>query len=237
MAIDLERSSSQWIDLGLSLPMLNAASAATVMGWLTLESAVGTMGFFAFAIGPPPGMSATSRYALEIRSTRIPQTVVRPDDVASFSELGIGALTIGTRHHVGCSVDIANDTTRLYIDGVEDSNFSPAYIPTAWPASNSKNAALGAKADGSSELMDGIIEDMRAYNRIVTPKEFAAIFHLNGLDNIRPDHRYLLNEGHDGKTASGVGTAKDIGSRRQDAEPKAAPVYVAGGLRFRRKVA
>ena len=238
MAIDFESGSSQWVDLGLSLPMLNAAAQATVMAWVKIEAAGATQqACIVFSIGPPPGQSLSTRFTLEMRTSRILQIVIRADDVSAISNLGTGTLTLGTRHHVGCIVDIAGDISRIYIDGVEDSNFTPAYGPSAFPSSNSKNASIGARADGSSEFIDGVLEDVRAYNRIVTAEEFAAIHHLNGLDNIRPDHRYLLNEGHAGKTASGVGTAKDIGSRRTDGEPKASPVYTAGALRFRRKVA
>ena len=235
MAMDFERSSSQFVDIGLDLPVLNAATQATLMGWVKLESAVGTMGWFAWSIGPPPGISSSSRFVLEIRSTRRLQIVVRADDSTNVSNLGTAALTLGVWHHIACVVNIPGDISRIYIDGVEDSNFTPAYGPSAFPSNNSKNAAIGGRADGGSELLDGVTEDVRFYERIVTANEIQTIHTFRGPDGIVPDHRYLLNEGHDGKTATGVGTVKDLGIQRQDAEPKASPVYAAGVIRYRRK--
>lgn len=240
MGLDLERSSSQFVDCGLSLAALNGAAAAAFACWVKLESAAGTMGLMSFSIGPPPGSSSIGRFTVEIRSTRRIQIVVRADDSTDEAELGTLALTLGQWHHVACIVDIANDIAEIYIDGVLDSSFTPPYGPSAFPSNNSKIGALGGRSDGSSELLDGVIADARVYAGTprMTAVEVQTMFHGRGklrvLRNLQ--HRWLLNERSAGTTASGVGTLKDEAFRQRNAEPKASPVYAETELSPRLRV-
>jgi len=240
MAIDFEVTSSQWIDQGDDLPALNAKTAACIMAWVKLESAAATMALCSMSIGPPPGGSASSRMTLEARSTRAIQIVVRAlDSDSGLSLLGTGLLTLGTFHHVAGVVDIANDIFELYIDGLLDDSSSPAFTPTAFDTTNAKNSAIGSKPDGSDEFLDGVLEDVRLYSRRVLASEIATIHAARGLDGIVHglEGRFMLNEGHDGKTVTGAGSIKDISTGQMNGDPNASPVYAAGVLRSRRKVA
>lgn len=240
MGLDLERSSSQYADIGLSLAALNGVAAAAFACWVKLESAAGTMGLMSFSIGPPPGSSSIGRMTVEIRSSRRIQIVARADDSSGISNLGTLALTLGVWHHVVGIVDIANDISEIYIDGALDAAFTPSYGPSAFLSSNSKIGALGGRSDGSSELLDGVIADARVYAGTprVTAVEVKEMFHGRG--KLRPlrnlQHRWLLNERTSGTTASGVGTLKDEGFRQRNAEPKASPVYAETELSPRRRV-
>ena len=240
MAIDFEVGSSQWIDQGDDLPALNAKTAACIMAWVKLESAAATMGICSMSIGPPPGSSAASRMTLEVRSTRAIQIVVRALDTdSSLSLLSTGLLTLGVRHHVAGVVDIANDIFEVYIDGVLDASSSPAFTPTAFDTTNAKNSAIAARPDGSSEFLDGVLEDTRLYSRRVLAAEIATMHATRGIDGIVHglEGRFLLNEGHDGKTVTGAGSIKDLSAGQMNGDPNASPVYAAGVLRTRRKVA
>lgn len=238
MALDFERASSQWVDMGLSLPALNGKSAATVMAWIKLESAAATMGVLATAIGAPPGTSAASRLTLEIRSSRRIQIVVRPiDGGGSVTLLSATALTLGVWAHIVGVVDIANDIFEIWIDGALDASSTPSFTPVVWPSTNAKNAAIGSNPDGSAEFLDGVIEDARQYSRRVLAGEIVTIHTVRGVDGIPADHRFPLNEKNVGATASGLGSIKDLGSEQRNSEPNASPVYAAGVIRSRRKVA
>lgn len=239
MAMDFERSSSQWVDQGSDVPATNGLSEASLAAWVKLESAAGTMGVISIAIGPPPGSSATSRFTMEIRSTRRVQVVVRAADGGSSNTLlSATALTLGVWTHIVVVVDIANDVFEIYIDGVLDASSSPSFTPTAWPSTNSKNAALGSKPDGSAEFLDGVLDDARIYSVRLTAAEAQTLHAGRGKATVLRglEQWYLLSEKEPGATASGAGTVKDGAVRQENATPNASPVYAESELSPRRRV-
>lgn len=83
-------------------------------------------------------------------------------------------------------------------------------------------------------LLTGNMEDMRIYNRILSPQEVSTIYAARGVDGIVSGllHRYPLDDRAPGATAAG---AVDV---TNNSVPVATnlPTFAAGVLRFRRKL-
>ena len=80
-----------------------------------------------------------------------------------------------------------------------------------------------------------LVEDVRVYDRVLTPEEIANMFFARGVDGITVGgiSRYRLKEGAPGAVASAV---KDIWSRNNGTQT-GDPVYAKGTTRSARRVA
>lgn len=240
MALDFERSSSQWLDMGLSLPGWNNRPGATLMAWINVESFGNRNNIIAIAIGPPPGTSALTRVGLGLAVGQFVQVLGRAGDTDGLLELfstDTVPFSIWT-HVVGC-IDLENDKFLIYINGVEVETSTPGFSGTRFSDTNSKNGAIGAQDDGSGpDFFDGIMEDVRIYARVLTPEEIQTIFVARGVDGIVDElvHRFILNEGSPGSLATAVGQIKDSGFEQRNIDPNVTPTYASGVLRFRRKL-
>ena len=97
---------------------------------------------------------------------------------------------------------------------------------------------IGVGSGATSEQpMDGAAEDVRIYDRTLSPDEILTIYNSRGRDGIALGRvaQYLLNEGAPGVVASGAGVIKDSGPSGLDGTPANSPTWASGELTFRRK--
>lgn len=135
-------------------------------------------------------------------------------------------LTTGTLYHVAMTADSVGNTGDNYINGVLDINTDG----THGGSSGGTTFSMGTRT-GSSENIDGRLDDFRIYNRILSAAEILTIYSCRGRDNIYEGliHRWVMNEGAPGTAVSSVidltgnlnGTA--VGN----------PTYAASSLRCR----
>lgn len=240
MAIDFEDASSQWLDMGQNIPSLNGKPAATIMCWTNIESLPG-VGSRSFSEQSINGVFpvATSRIFFNFNTTGGVIIGARDADGGASQVLTAGTLPTGTWVHVCAVVDIANDANEIFIDAVSQGTGTPAFTNTSFPSTDSTNGAIGANDPGTGQFMDGIIEDFRLYDRVLTLAEIQSIVAARGVDGIVEGlvQRYLLNEGPPGGIASGAGSVKDVSAAQRNIDPTASPLYEAGVNRFRRRVA
>lgn len=92
----------------------------------------------------------------------------------STTGTSIGGLSSGAWHHVAVSYDyIGNNTSvmRFYIDGVLDATVSNSVGPVR---SNTQAIKAGAYPT-SNWYLDGIIDELRVYARMLAPEEIIAL--------------------------------------------------------------
>lgn len=240
MALDFTPGSSQYVNIGLDIPTLNAAPACTVMAWVNPDAFGATRSVTEQSIGPPPGTSGTSRVFFNINSSGTIQIGARDaDGGGSFVLNGVTSLVAGVWSHVAAVVDVAGDVNQLYINGVLDAAGTPAFPNATFPATNSKNGCVAANDDGTGQYANGLIEDFRMYRRRLAPSEILAVYTARGTDGIADGmvERWLMREGAPGVLAVGVGTVKGSSSGQRNIDPINSPVYQPGAIRLRRKVA
>lgn len=188
----------------------------------------------------PNAISSSSGDAQRAWRIRLSDLPLEPRAEISFNGVDfVGAststvLTLNIWVHVG--MDFDGTTVRLFINGVLDA--SSAQSGTVF--ASTRLMGIGAYDNGggaSSSQMDGDIEDMRYYNRILTLAEWATIHATKGLDGIVHGlvTRWPINELPPGTTIISSGP-KDIGPAQLAVSSiDNSPTYVQGELRSSRR--
>ena len=225
------------IDDRIHLPtpsgLLRNVGAWTLMAWIRADTLVGNPRIITIAVGPPPGISTSSRATLEIKPAGTLSIGSRRLDTDAAIDLDsvAGTITTGTIFHVaGTCVYGATRDSKLYKNGVQIASSSPVSIAGNTSNTDSKNGAIAANDNGLSGFFDGQFEDIRVYGRALSPDEIATIFAAQGTDGIVDglQARYLLDEASPGTTASVGATVKDISNNKFNGTPGAgvaAPIY------------
>ena len=145
---------------------------------------------------------------------------------------GTTSMTVGTWHLMTGTYD--GTTVRVYLDGVEDGTTAK----TGNISSTTAPVRIGVGSGAFDEQpADASVEDVRIYDRVLSPDEILTIFNSRGRDGIALglQARYLLNEGAPGVVASGAGVIKDSGPNGLDGTPTNSPTWASGQLNFRRR--
>jgi hypothetical protein len=125
---------------------------------------------------------------------------------------------------------IKGGVSNVYINGVfEATKATNADSPTltTMTLGNRDNQPAG-------DALDGVIDDLRYYNRILSANEVSTIYACRGSDNILYglQARWLLDEGAEGVAATGTGTIKDA-TGVWHGDPVSSPVYAGSFLKTR----
>ncbi len=121
---------------------------------------------------------------------------------------------------------------RIFIDGVLDSTGTNQ---TGSPGSD--NLRIGHTTDATGEYFNGLLEDVRIYDRPLTEAECAIIYGCRGTDGITYGllHRWRLNDGPLDTTASdSSGFIKDLAIGANNMTPVNTPVFKGTILKMRR---
>lgn len=122
-----------------------------------------------------------------------------------------------------------NVSANIYLNGVLEATGTCVDTPTGTTFSigNRNGSAAG-------EGTDGVIDDVRVYDRILTAEEVGTIYACRGVDNIINGllYRWLMNEGAEGSIMSGSDSIKDIVGGKHGT-PVGSPVYTGSFLKGR----
>jgi len=231
MAILFVLASSQSINLGLDLPLLNGATACSLMGWLrptTLPGGIARV--LSIGFGPPPGSTTSSRASLGGSGTSINVSVRNLDgDSVSTNNSPTAPLVAGVWQHVGFSYDCNTKLITYYYNGVsQGGNTALNATGTVMSSTNSKSAAIGAGADAATNFTNGDLEDVRVYNRLLSEAEFMSIFSAMGKDGIvfGLQGRWHMRELGEGVSVTNV---RDLSNSGISGSPSATPpTYTSG---------
>ena len=147
---------------------------------------------------------------------------------------------LNTWAHAAMVRDNTNTLYRLYIDGVEVD--TTAILNASGSLDNSENLLIGAVNEPSgtpTRFMDGLIDDVRVYDRAPTADEIAEIHALQGKDVIFNGLIFhtRLDEFAPGASASGADSVRDHSGNGNHGTPIATPTGAEGILSFGRMVA
>lgn len=230
MAMDFEKSSSQWIDLGTNLTVIKNVPGATIMTTVVPESQGGA-GVNARVVNIASGTSATSGRAaitqLGAATSDTWQTAGRRLDADGATGANYAnAVTTAARHQVASVSAFTGGYQRLIHNGVQQANTAVGGWSANCSNTDSLNAAIGSVPNGTADYFDGIVGAVRVFNRALSNDE------VINAQTARGRSRnyygcvlcYPLNEGAPGTTASGSGTVKDrMGN--YNGTPTNSPVY------------
>jgi hypothetical protein len=218
--------SGQHVDLG-TLDLPGGLSALTILAWCKFKS---------FTIGDQRIISKATSHDI-------------PDHWFMFSGLNSNQMRVRlktggtTTTHVEDSATInlnqwyhmgfvyTGSNILFYRDGQQNGADSKS---GTMDTSGSVEVRIADNPGINRKELDGYVEDCRIYTRALSQAEIQTIHTARGKDVIvyGLQHRWLLNEGYDGQTASGAGLNKDL-TGRVNGTPAASPVFRSSPLMLR----
>lgn len=216
---------------------LQNVSGISFTAWINLSATpIATNSLAGFSIDNSGTPSQNSRFALGIvtATSFLGFGVKAPDSLVTAVGLTtLSAIPNNTWTHIAVSVDIANDTSSIYINGVLDTSGTTSFTPTATNNSVSTSCRLAGRDNGGAEFFDGLMHDVRVYSRDLSAAEVQAIYTCQGHDSINDYvNRWIMDAGGFGATA---GTEFDLGNNRADGTPTNAPTYADGPFAMRKR--
>lgn len=233
MAMDFVAANEEYVTIGDVAPLKITGDEITVVAWVKIASSVAekkavakwsdSSSAFSYllSVGLDAG-SAPPIFVVNVGGNKVVQSSMN--------------LTIGKWHHIVGTYDGA--TVRIYVDGVERDSLAVTGNIGSTTTPVRIGAGSGSPVSGE-EPFDGTIDDVRIYDRGLSPDEILTMFNSRGHDGItqRLQARYLLNKDAPGVAASGADSVKDVGPNSLDGTPTNTPTYAESQLALRRRVA
>jgi hypothetical protein len=222
MAIDFEAGNTDNFLLSASISTFQNVSGATLMCWYLGESLANTEDYI---VHFSTTNNIQSRCGIGRRSGLFRASARRLDGDLVTNLDGATSPSNGVLYHLAVTYNFTGQSLILYVNGAQDGSAAPS----SWTGNTSNTAGtgrIGTRADGSATNdMDGVLEDVRAYNRALSAEEVNTIYQARGRDKIVNGllHRYKMIEGSPGSAAS---TIVDIGSLKIDGSASGTPAYV-----------
>lgn len=142
-------------------------------------------------------------------------------------------VAINTQYHVVFTISGGNQA-QVFVNGLLENSLtiSPTEAPSAttfWIGNRS-----GAPA---GQCFNGVMDDLRVYNRVLSANEVETIYNAKGSDHIHYGlvNKWLLNEGAVGATVSGTGAVKDITNTFNATPSDTTLTYASSFLKWRRQ--
>lgn len=233
MALDLN-GTNQYVDMG-SPAGLDDLAPKTVMVWLNLDGYGGggfgriqdkTQNIF-FTANTAPANSASLAF-------------IQNFSVASgFWCSPTNSLPTGSWKHVAIVYDNSSSANIpiFYIDGVAQA-LTTITSPSGTRTSDAgANEFIGNWSTDNTRCLDGRMEDVRIYNRILSAAEILTIYSARGRDNILNNlvMRLLCCDKGEGQAAA-AGDPKDISENKFTSTQANTPTYQASHLSTRKRV-
>jgi len=231
MAINYSGSNESLV-IHLDLPTLNNVPGATGAVWVDLDAlpdpAVDTIATcIEISIGPPGGATSdNARFAMSINNpdatnvnARLRCSVRSLDgDTVSNIDSAAGTASPG-KFHFAATCDYTTGQVKIYKNGVLiTTGIGPNITLGNTSATNSKVGAIAAANDNVNEFIDGRLEDLRVWSRVLDANEILTIFSTEGIDGMvfGSRQRFEMQSGSDGMTVNTL-SVQDSGPLRIDA--------------------
>jgi hypothetical protein len=206
MALKFTVAGSQHLTL-VQDSALDSLAQCTGMLWVVFTDLVpATSNLISWSVGPPPGTSTVSRFAMQAFPTGTCNILAKSTDAEGSQTTTAPAATVsaGPLYHIAGVVDFTAKTERLYVNGaLVASGNALGFGANTTPATDSKSASLNSEDDGSTAFSNCTMSDVRLYNRALSAGEIATIYITCGTDGIMNGlvRQWMLNEDAPGVAA------------------------------------
>lgn len=222
MAATFVVGSTQYATLSSSLGDLRNVTGGSLCAWVKPTTFPTTERFILnFSTGTS---TSRSRLSLSMRASGSSfRTSARRLDANAVTSLdSTSALVAGTLYHVCAVAEYSNAILRLYINGVQNNSVAIA----GWTGATSDTASLAATmaARTSTDSINGVLDDVRVYNRVLSANDVASIYWGGGRDTVVNGmvERWKFM---DGALGAVLGTTRSIGSNQGGAVSVNSPVF------------
>ncbi len=218
-------------DIVIDLSALDSpagSGAMSLTAWINPASIPGAnSNIIAKGNGPSAG---AKEWALEIQdnSTSVLRGVI---DTGSGGVGFDGTSVIPTATWTFAAMTYDGANKKLFVNAVQEHSSAQ----TGNIASTASQVYIGAVDNGGPIIreFDGVVADVRIYNRALTVAELQTMLALLGRDNIVFGllNRWFMRELEPTATATIAGSIKDFGGGQFNGNPLNSPIYIEGILR------
>jgi len=122
------------------------------------------------------GTGNQRQYFFGVNSSNGVSLSLSPDGTAASAIIiaSTGAdISLNSWYHIAATLDVGADSYLLYVNGSEVATSGSTAIANLFNSSGSVN--IGSTKDGTDDLFDGQIDDVRIYNRVLSASEIEVI--------------------------------------------------------------
>lgn len=189
-------------------------SAFSIMGWIRLRNLPVGANVTFFNWGNGLGLTRASIQASSVTpGALIVNSRSLDSDALQASQTVSGtAISAGPWLHLLASINYPNQFIQVFVNAIDfPLSTQPTYGGTATSNVASTNAKLGATINANTNIMNGLLEDVRIYSRAFSIAEAMEIFTAKGTDGIYQGliQRYPLLDGSENTAVVGVDNVSD----------------------------
>jgi len=169
------------LDLGSNLNILQNVPAATLVCWVKPAAAIPT-GSYQDLISISVNASSrtdTSRAVLSIQGNGSGGNAFvggRSTDTESQKILvDTTNLTPGTWVHLAATIDFQNNKLQIFVNGALKSSSTVAFAQALSANTVSTDAALGSQDSGDGNFLNGLLDEVRVYCRVLSTAEIGSL--------------------------------------------------------------
>jgi hypothetical protein len=220
MSINFPGTANWEVDVGNPVS-LQLTGACTIMGWVYNHVAVQNSDIISKQIGADRG------YTLQAINgavdTRVKFLIATSASTTKDSGLPAPPLDINKWYHVAGQF-VPSTAVQIWQNGILENEDTTSVPATMYDSGNT--VVIGGRPDPNGNF-NGIIDDVRIYNRNLSAAEIATIFASRGRDQILDGlvSCWLMDEGAPGVVATGAGSIKDLGVNRNNGTPAGTITY------------
>jgi hypothetical protein len=208
-------------------------TAVTHMCWVTIPQYPTSANQDAFAFY---GHSATASNGYSWENGVLPSGVIvceTTTNVGLVDPTSAASIPLNTWTHIAASWDSGSQTTKIYLNGILSSSTSVPGASIANMTGGPYTIAVDLNVGVSHPQQEliGTLEDLRAYNRLLSPAEINTIWATRGQDGIVNGMllRYRMDELSSGITVTSASTLRDSSANGLVlTNLTGAPVYAVG---------
>jgi hypothetical protein len=168
----------------VSLPIgsvINSLTNCTIASWVNWDGGGSWQRIWDFGTGetvnmfltPRNGSTGTLRFAITTNGSSNEQQITKS---------GSSPLSTGW-HHIAVTIDTSNHTHKMYLDGaLAAQNTSGTLTPHSLGTTN--HNYLGRSNYSADPYLDGRLDDVRIYNRVLSTTEVTALYQWSGDNGI-----------------------------------------------------
>ena len=207
------------------------SGGATITAWVNLLGGGG--GGFGRIAAKNSAAAPTNGWAIQFQTIGT-HVLFDIDFSIIVGRWNAGTLSLNNYYHIGLTYDSddTNNNPSFYIDGVFQTE-TESSTPVGTANTDAAQDFYIGNNVGGARALDGYIEDVRVYNRILSAGEISTIFACKGHDEIIIGliGRWPLREGAPGVMVTAV---EDLTVNANQGTPAGSVVYDESRLSFKR---
>lgn len=163
------------VSFGASTNLLRNVSQASIALWMYTPAGSLNDRMVTVSNGSSGG---SSRFGILVNGGGLVSSQFRSLDADALQTvISVNTLDTGKWHHIAVTVDYSTATVVMYIDGVPVSTTgTPAFGSSSTSDTSPAEVSIGMHGNLTSEPLQGKVDDLRIYNRVLSQKEVTQLY-------------------------------------------------------------